>query len=39
MLLGGGCSNTGNDILNIKKMLKVWDIAEMKKFYSFTQYW
>ena len=39
MLLGGGCSNTGSDILYVKKMLKVWDIAGMKKSYSFTQYW
>ena len=30
MLLGGGCSNTGSDILYVKKMLKVWDIAGMK---------
>ena len=29
-LVGRGCSNTGSDVLYIKKMLKVWDIAEMK---------
>ena len=30
MLLGRECSNTGSDILYIKKMLKVWDIAGLK---------
>ena len=39
MLLGEGCSSTGSDILYIKKLLEVWDIAGMKKSYSFTQYW
>ena len=29
-LVGRGWSNTGSDVLYIKKMLKVWDIAEMK---------
>ena len=36
MLLGGGRSNTGSDILYIKKMLKVWDMAGMQKSYSFN---
>ena len=27
---GGGCSNTGSDILYIKKLLKVWNVAGMK---------
>ena len=39
MFLGGECSDTGSDILKIKKMLKVWYIAGMKKSYIFTQYW
>ena len=37
MLLGEECSNTGSDVLYIKN--QVWDIAGMKKSYSFTQYW
>ena len=37
MLLGRGCSNTGSDILDIKRcILMVWDIAGMKESYSFT---
>ena len=35
MLLGGGYSNTGSDLLYVKKMLKVRDITGMKISYNF----
>ena len=35
---GRGCSNTGRDIVYIKKMLSV-EHSRDEKSYSFTQYW